>query len=403
MMIRAITLTATLALGAVSCGKSESVASGSAVEPSSEIPDIRLERMWPDVKITRPVFVTHDGVNPERLYVLEQPGRLLAIDRDASATTFDVVLDIREKVHDAHNEEGLLGLAFHPNFAENGHFFVYYSADEPRRGVIARYTMKSGAEPVADAESEVVVLEQAQRWGNHNGCALCFGPDGMLYVSLGDGGAANDPLESGQDLSTMLGAILRIDIDRQDPGLGYAIPDDNPFVGKEGHRGEIWAYGLRNVWRMSFDRKTGDLWAGDVGQNRWEEIDLIVKGGNYGWNAREGAHAFGNKDLSTDDMIDPVIEYGRRQGYSITGGYVYRGSDHPSLDGVYFYADYASGRIWGFRYEDGEARGNREVMRGSRKPVASFGEDMQGEIYVVTFDQLDRRNVRGRVSRIGIR
>ena len=407
---RVLTLGLVSALSCASCADSDAATGGSdaaaqaATTPAAgQIPDIRLEAMWPGMPLVRPVQVTHDGVHADRLYVVEQPGRILAVDRDASASTFDVILDLREPVFDRHNEEGLLALAFHPDFATNRWFFIYYSADKPRRGVVARYTMRDDDGVMrADPDSGLIILEQEQRWGNHNGCALAFGPDGMLYISLGDGGAANDPLGSGQDLSTLLGTILRIDVDRASAEEPYAVPADNPFVGRADARDEIWAYGLRNVWRMSFDRETGELWAGDVGQNRWEEIDLIVKGGNYGWNRREGKHPFRGGD-DAEGMIDPVVEYPRQLGVSVTGGHVYRGAAHASLQGVYLYADYATGRIWGFRYEDGEARGNREVLQGMRRPISSFGEDVAGEMYVTTFNQADKRGTKGRVYRIGVR
>ena len=210
-----------------------------------------------------------------------------------------------------------------------------------------------------------------------------FGPDGFLYLSPGDGGGGGDPYDSGQRLDTLLGKILRIDVDRQDPGLAYAIPPDNPFVGRAGARGEIWAYGIRNVWRMGFDRANGELWAGDVGQNKWEEVDVIVKGGNYGWNRREGAHDF--KPGPGGPFIEPVAEYGRELGISITGGYVYRGAAIPDLVGAYVYADFQSGRIWGLRRRAGQAPAIRQIA-WPKVMIASFAEDAQGELYCASFD-----------------
>jgi glucose/arabinose dehydrogenase len=226
---------------------------------------------------------------------------------------------------------------------------------------------------------------------NHNGGTIIFGPDGYLYVGLGDGGFGGDPQKNGQNLGTVLGKILRIDVDNRDEGLAYAIPKDNPFVGREGARGEIWAYGIRNIWRMAFDPKTGLLWAGDVGQNIWEEIDVIVKGGNYGWNLREGMHPY--VDAKTDakgsearpDLIEPIWEYHHDVGKSITGGNVYRGKSAPELEGGYLYADFVSGQIWALWYDAQAKRvtANRSLVTGST-PVLTFGEDDAGETYYAT-------------------
>lgn len=371
---------------------------------ATAIPKIDLRPAFTGLEFERPVYLCHDGVNPDRLYVLEQYGRILAFDarEDVSETT--VFLDLRDPVYDQNNEEGLLGLAFHPDYATNGRFYVYYSANEPRRGVIAEFTRDASDPDRADPASFRSVLEVDQPWGNHNGATVLFGPDGMLYVSLGDGGAANDPHGNGQNLGTLLGSIIRIDVDRRDEGLGYAIPADNPFVGTEGARGEIWAYGLRNVWRMSFDRETGELWAGDVGQNRFEEIDLIVRGGNYGWNLREGRHPFRENVEAPDDLIDPIAEYGRREGISVTGGAVYRGTEFPDLRGVYLWGDYFSGRIWGLRRVDGKVVAEDELFDRRQRPnISSFGEAADGTLYVVTFDKLDRRGTKGRLYRIVVR
>jgi quinoprotein glucose dehydrogenase len=301
-----------------------------------------------------------------------------------------------------HNEEGLLALAFHPKYAENGRLFVYYAAKDPRRTVLSEFRVSADNRDAADPASEKVILEVEQPWGNHEGATVLFGPDGFLYVSYGDGGSAGDPHNNGQNLGTLLGSIIRIDVDRSEDGRAYAIPADNPFVGRNGARGEIWAYGLRNVWRMSFDRETGDLWAGDVGQDRWEEIDLITKGGNYGWRVREGMHAFRGGEAEGREFIDPVVEYSHREGLSVTGGYVYRGSEHPKLRGVYLYADYVTGKVWGLRYENGSVAANGEILVSNRRYfVSSFGEDESGELYVCAFEHLDGRGgSEGRIYRV---
>ena len=273
-----------------------------------------------------------------------------------------------------------------------------------RRGVLARFEVSADDPDRADPDSEAVILEVPQPFGNHNGSTVLFGPDGYLYVSLGDGGSANDPQNNAQDLGTLLGTVLRLDVDGE-PG-GYAIPQDNPFVDRPGARGEIWAYGLRNIWRMSFDRSTGDLWAGDVGQNAWEEIDVITKGGNYGWRSREGMHPF-REGVSTDPLIDPVVEYAQRQrrqiiGMSVTGGYVYRGRAMKRLYGAYVYGDYVTGRIWALRYDSGQVTAQREVFHSPpRVYISSFGEDAAGELYVCSFDAMDGRGGgAGRIYRV---
>jgi glucose/arabinose dehydrogenase len=235
-------------------------------------------------------------------------------------------------------------------------------------------------------------LRVSHPFWNHDGGTVIFGPDGYLYLALGDGGAANDPFDNGQKLNSLLGRILRLDVDRKDDGKPYAVPKDNPFVGRKDARPETWAYGLRNVWRMAFDRKTGRLWAADVGQNLYEEIDLIVKGGNYGWRRREGLHPF-NPDGSgpRPDLIEPIWEYHHDVGKSITGGTVYRGPRLPELEGYYVYADYVSGKIWALRYDDEQKRvvANRPI-RDRNLPIMSFGEDERGEVYLMTYSPTGR-------------
>ena len=232
-----------------------------------------------------------------------------------------------------------------------------------------------------------MILHFEQPFGNHNGGCIRFGPDGYLYIGLGDGGSANDPFGNGQNLKTLLGSILRIDVDRRDPGMKYAIPKDNPFANAGGGaRGEIWAYGLRNVWRMSFDRKTGDLWVGDVGQNRYEEVDLITRGGNYGWNIREGFHPFKPDAPQTGGpLIEPLAEYYHSEGLSVTGGLVYRGKRLSEYDGAYFYGDYVSGTVWILRQQDGKTTENREVAHTGLE-ISAFGEAADGEIVITAFD-----------------
>jgi glucose/arabinose dehydrogenase len=322
----------------------------------------------------------------EPLFVTEQTGRVMSFATGPEPSEAAVFLDIRSQVSTAGNKEGLLGLAFDPDFDGNGHFYVYYSAANPRRSVISRFTAgTTGLEPdLAAPETELIVLEVPQPFSNHNGGQLAFGPDGMLYISLGDGGAGGDPQGNGQNTSTLLGSILRIDVSGLGPDQGYRVPADNPFAGATGARGEIWAYGLRNPWRFTFDRENGDLWAGDVGQNSFKEVNLIQRGGNYGWNTHEGDHCYSPRSgCDPSGTLPPVIEYSTNKGCSVIGGYVYRGTGIPSLTGTYLYGDYCSGEIRGFRFENGEARGDA-LLIDSGLNITSFGEDRNGEIYVLT-------------------
>ena len=346
---------------------------------------VTSEKAFPKLKFDRPVVLTHAGDDSNRIFVVAQKGVIHSFaDRQDVAAT-NIYLDMTKKVvyKDNENEEGLLGFAFHPKYKSNGEFFVYYTSTvAPHTSVISRMRVSKSDPNRADPTFEEEIMRIKQPFWNHNGGTIVFGPDGYLYVGLGDGGAANDPDENGQNLSTLLGSILRIDVDRKDKGRAYAIPKDNPFVGRGKARGEIWAYGLRNIWRMSFDRKTGKLWAGDVGQNLWEEINIIVRGGNYGWNLREARHPFGPKGVGPNKkMIDPVWEYHHSVGKSITGGHVYRGKRLPQLSGLYLYADYVTGKLWGLRYDasTGKATGNYE-LGGPALPVMSYGEDEKGEV-----------------------
>jgi glucose/arabinose dehydrogenase len=370
-----------------------------------ELPEIRLSPAFPKLQFVRPVLLTHAGDDSNRLFVLEQPGRIRVFENRSSVDKAAVFLDIDDRVNDGGNEEGLLALAFHPRFKANRQFYVYYTAADPRRGVLSRFTVSDNNPSAVDPSTEQVILEVDQPYANHNGSTVLFGPDGYLYMSLGDGGAANDPHDHGQNMNSLLGKILRIDVDRADGERPYSIPADNPFVNKPGIRPEIWASGLRNVWRMAFDPVTDELWAGDVGQNLWEEVDLIVRGGNYGWNVREGAHQFELRsqktDLSDRDFIDPIVEYPRSDGISITGGAVYRGKTIPGLVGAYVYGDYVTGRIWALRHENGTLTTNREILTGKpQRGIASFGEDAAGELYICAFDVVDKRGTPGRIFRV---
>lgn len=344
--------------------------------------------------VSRPLLlIPGPETDQQRLYIVEQVGRITSFPNEPNVAENQqrLVLDISEKVRNpirgvglrGGNEEGLLGFAFHPQVSDNQRVFLHYSADDPRRGVVSEWTLQSDG--TVDPDSEKVLLEVEQPWSNHNGGHIEFGPDGYLYITLGDGGSGGDPHGNGQDTSTLLGSILRIDVDHTENDKPYAIPDDNPFVDDPDARDEIYAYGLRNVWRFSFDPETGDLWAGDVGQNAWEEIDIIEKGGNYGWNAREGFHAFRGGE-KTEDMIDPVHEYDRQAGVSVTGGYVYRGDDVPELQGAYIFGDFGSGTIWMLRYDRESEEVTEHQRIGRVSQLASFGVDHDGELYICSFE-----------------
>jgi uncharacterized repeat protein (TIGR03806 family) len=343
---------------------------------------MEIERVFTSLSFTSPVHLTHapDGTN--RIFVVEQPGRIRVFPNRADAATATDFLDIRSKVGCC-GEEGLLSVAFHPRYESNRYFYVYHTAHSPRRSVIARYQTMASDPNRADPDSELVILEVPQPFSNHNGGQMAFGPDGYLYIALGDGGSGGDPQNNSQNLGNLLGKILRIDVDRTEGQLRYAIPADNPFRNTVGARGEIWAYGLRNPWRFSFDRIAGTLWTADVGQNAWEEVDVVVRGGNYGWRRMEGFECFNPATGCNDgSLILPVTAYSHSFGCSVTGGFVYRGTRLPELQGAYLYGDYCSGIIWALRW-DGTRVTEERILVDSSINISSFGEDQDGEVYVV--------------------
>ena len=338
---------------------------------------LQLQRVQPAV--TAPTnFLQGQG---GRFFVTEQEGRLWVLEAEQIAREQIFVIepmDITGRVSSRGSEEGLLGLALSPH--NERHLILYYSASNPRRSVISRFNYNLEAAP----ESELVILEVEQPYPNHNGGQIAFGPDGYLYIGLGDGGSAGDPQGNGQDTSTLLGSILRIDVSESTATKPYAIPPDNPFAGGGG-RPEIWAYGLRNPWRFSFDRETGQLWTGDVGQNQWEEIDIIQRGGNYGWNTLEGTHCFDpRKNCDREGTIPPIHEYSLDgQPCSVIGGYVYRGETIPWLQGAYIYGDFCTGKVFGLRYEDGQVIEHKELADTGMR-IMSFAEDNNGELYLLS-------------------
>jgi len=353
---------------------------------------VTAQHAFPKLQFTMPIHFGHVPDGSDRVLVVEQKGRVLIFENRDDVATFDVAIDIRPKVKSG-GEEGLLGLAFHPKFKENGQVFLHYTAQPGRMTTVSRFKMDDERKKILPA-SEEVIFTLKQPFPNHNGGWIDFSPktdEGLLYISLGDGGAAADPLNAGQDKKSLLGKILRIDVDRKQDGAAYAIPKDNPFAGEANARGEIWAWGLRNAWRCSFDRETGDLWAGDVGQGKWEEIDVIVKGGNYGWRLREGRHDFNPVKAMPNDLIEPVAEHPHGQADSITGGYVYRGTKVPALAGAYIYGDFARGLVWMLPNAADVAKANKAVepvYLAHVNQIASFGQDKDGEVYVVDYGGL---------------
>ena len=328
----------------------------------------------------RPIVLTHAGDDSNRVFVASQQGVVYEFANDQNAKSSKVLLDIQDRCvySDKQNEEGFLGMAFHPKFKDNGKLYVYYTAKrQPLLSVVSEFTItKDGAK-----ERELLTIPQP--YWNHNGGTLCFDKEGMLLIALGDGGAGNDPHGNGQNLGTWLGKILRIDVDHHDEGKAYAVPKNNPFVGKDKALPEIYSLGWRNPWRIAVDSKTGDIWGADVGQNLYEEINIITSGGNYGWGRREGLHPFGTNGTDANaDMVEPIWEYDHMVGKSITGGTVYRGAAVPALVGKYVYADYVSGKVWALTYDPTAKKVTaNESITGNGLPILSFGEDEKGEVY----------------------
>ena len=353
------------------------------------------------------LYITQPSNETDRLFVLNQKGRIHIITNGETLKT--PFLDISDRVHGSltpGSEEGLLGLAFHPDYKTNGYFYLNY-VNKNDSSIVSRFSVTDNPN-IADEGTEKMILGIPQPFGNHNGGHLAFGPkDGMLYIGFGDGGKWGDPYNNSQDLKTLLGAILRINVDKGDP---YTIPPDNPFFNDTGKRSEIFCYGLRNPWRFSFDRETSDLIIGDVGQNLWEEINWLTwdesLGANFGWRTMEGNHCYHPEEFcDTTGLIMPVFEYPNNASYmkiligmdereatgcSVTGGYVYRGNNNPDLWGTYIFGDYCTGRIWSFKLKNGKPTKFKnlrpELKKHSRDVplfISSFGEDSSGELYVV--------------------
>ncbi len=345
-----------------------------------------LEKAFPNLKFNEPLFLTYSPDNSNNIFVVQRGGKILSFSNKSGTKNYNVFLDLSDKVVTNGSEQGLLGLAFHPDFKKNGFFYVNYIASNPERTVIARFHVKQGPtdKSIPVRETEKILMEIEQTYANHNGGMIDFGPDSYLYIGMGDGGSGGDPQGNGQNPKALLGSILRIDVNKGQNGKNYSIPHDNPFYkNKDGFREEIWAKGIRNPWRFSFDKKTGKLWVADVGQNNYEEVNIIEKGKNYGWNIMEGFHCYKTSFCNKENMSLPVIEYEHSKGYSVTGGYVYRGKLLPELQGSYIYGDFGSGNIWELRY-DNKVISNK-ILLNSGLNISSFGIDQNNEIYLLDY------------------
>jgi len=357
--------------------------------PADQPGAMQIEHVFTNLSFSNPVLLVEVPDGSNRLCVVQQNGiiKIFTNETTPSAVNF---LDIRSRVLNS-GEQGLLGLAFDPNYSSNGEFYVYYSWDDTNPGTsrISRFTNDTPTDNSVDPATEEIILSLAQPYTNHNGGMIAFGPDNMLYIGFGDGGSGGDPLNSGQNTTTLLGSVLRIDVlsGETDPGLNYKIPTDNPFYngGPAGTstRKEIYAYGLRNPWRFSFDTLNGYLLAGDVGQNTREEVDSIISGGNFGWRIMEGTLCYNPPSCDPTGLILPLTDYGRSEGNSITGGYVYYGSEVPNLYGRYIYGDFSTGKIWGLGYTGSTVDGPYVLVSNSGLNISGFGQDSTGEVYVL--------------------
>lgn len=357
---------------------------GAVDNPSPPI-SVKIVNAFPGLGFNKPFDLQSPKDGTDRIFVVEQSGLIKVFPNQPDIGESTFFLDIENKVDDTEGEMGLLGLAFHPEHGSNGYFYVYYNTSRITT-VVSRFKVSDTDADSADPNSEVLLLQIAQPFTNHNGGQLAFGPDGFLYIAIGDGGSGGDPQGNAQNRTNLLGTILRIDVDKAENGLNYGIPIDNPFVDSTDFRREIFASGLRNPWRISFDVQTGLLWAGDVGQGKIEEIDVIEKGGNYGWNLLEGTDCFLGNGCNTPDLAPPVFEYTHDKGdLSVTGGYVYRGNKVAQLQGRYVYADFVSGRIWTLG-TDLNATPNNELLMDSGLNISSFGTDENNELFICSFD-----------------
>lgn len=368
----------------IACDSGETPSATTPTTPTPGNPAARWQvtDAFPNLTFASPVELLAAGDGSNRLFVLEQRGVVRVFRNDPAATGSDVFLDISSRVASG-GETGLLGMAFHPNFSTNGQVFVHYTRRQngQLQSVIARF----GSDRTrVDAASEEVLLAYDQPFANHNAGSILFGKDGLLYITTGDGGSGGDPQNNSQNLNTLLGKILRIDVNSRTGNLPYAIPADNPFRTTTSARPEIYAYGLRNPWKMTADRTTGRIWIADVGQSTREEISLLERGGNYGWRLTEGRECFNpSSNCNRAGLVEPVFDYGTSEGRSITGGYVYRGKRWPTLQGQYIYGDYVSGNLWALRYDETTRQATNTALTRLIGSLSSFGEDEAGELYLL--------------------
>lgn len=350
---------------------------------------------FPALTFSSPVGLTSANDGSNRLFVLEQRGLVKVFSNTTGVSQATTFLDISGRVSSG-GETGLLGIAFHPNFSTNGQFFVNYTRQQngQLQTVISRF---QSDKTVANGTSEEILLTFNQPYSNHNGGALLFGKDGYLYIATGDGGSGGDPQNNAQNLGVLLGKILRIDVNSKENGLNYAIPADNPFKTTANARPEIYAYGLRNPWRVTADRETDRFWIADVGQNTREEIDILERGGNYGWRITEGDECFNpGSNCNRTGLIEPVFDYGTSEGKSITGGYVYRGTKLASLKGQYIYGDYVSGNIWALQYNETSKQASNKLLTQLTGSLSSFGQDEAGEVYLLNYQTGKIQQLAGR-------
>ncbi|MEJ7740873.1 MAG: PQQ-dependent sugar dehydrogenase [Chitinophagaceae bacterium] len=347
--------------------------------------NFKLQEAFPGLEFEEPVELTGPDDDKDRVFVIEQNGVIRVFPNKADARQAAVFLDIDKQVESG-GEKGLLGLAFHPEYKKNGFFYVNYTRGDPLTTVISRFTVSATDPNKADPQSEQILLTFLQPFSNHNGGKVTFGNDGFLYISAGDGGSGGDPGNRAQNRKELLGKILRIDVNTPSGNLKYSIPKDNPYKSNDqGHREEIFAYGLRNVWRFNVDRQTGALWAGDVGQNRLEEIDIIENGGNYGWKIMEADECFKSDNCNKSGLSAPIWNYEQgSEGRSVTGGYVCRDKNLPALNGKYVYGDFVSGHVWALTFSGKKVVKNERIASISGG-LSSFGEDSKSNLYLLSY------------------
>lgn len=360
---------------------------GLLISFNSQAQPYTFAEAFPGITFTAPIELLTPPDDSKRLFLVQQNGIIKVLPNKPSISPSDVkdFLNIASKIVYG-GERGLLGMAFHPQYKTNGYFFLNYTRSGPLTSVISRFSVKADNPNEADPNSELILFTQAQPYDNHNGGKLAFGNDGYLYISVGDGGSAGDPQNNAQNRTNLLGKIMRIDVDQSEGELNYSIPESNPYKNNtDGYRPEIFAYGLRNVWKFSIDPVTEQLWAADVGQGSREEINLIVNGGNYGWRLMEGSLCYNpSANCNTGNLILPIFEYPHTENNrSITGGFVYRGIQIPQWQGHYLYGDYVSGRFWKLTYENNQASNEFILLSGGL--ISSFGEDHNGEPYVLQY------------------